>query len=106
MKPTYSALISDTFGGDKWGVLADWESSEHIGRTNHVNIQGWIGVPDATTGFASLSTPVAPGTPAWFIQDYGIYQEHTDDKRTGGRRRSAMASERELDVHVGRQLRP
>ena len=77
-------------------------------RGNHVNIQGWEGGnPASGGGLATCQLPgAAPcayapaaspptGVPAsaaatpsikdWFIQDYGIYQEHTEDKRVGGR---------------------
>jgi len=42
--------------------------------------------------------PVASATPSikdWFVQDYGIYQEHTDDKRIGGR--IALAEDHECE---------
>ena len=89
------------FGG--WRPIADSEV-----RGNHVNIQGWEGGnPASGSGLATCQLPgAAPcayrpaatpptGVPAsaaatpsikdWFIQDYGIYQEHTEDKRVGGR---------------------
>ncbi len=82
MKPSYSGLFSDTFGNI--GILADWSFSDHETRANHVNIQGWEGRNNATT-FASTVAGTNMTQPVWFIQDYGIYQENTEDKRTDGR---------------------
>jgi TonB-dependent receptor len=103
--PNGSLLFSDTFADDRFGILADAGYSETKVRANHINIQGWeggrgdgvLGVSPGTglspcqlAGAGPCAT--APGTltnPStikdWFIQDYGIYQEHNDDKRVGGR---------------------
>src|SRR5262249_14808523 len=95
IRPTYSALISDTFANDTVGVLVDFDHAEHSARTTHVNIQGWVGVPDRTTtaspradgshSFDTLAAGQSTAGPAWFIQDYGIYQEHNLDTREDGR---------------------
>jgi iron complex outermembrane recepter protein len=85
--PNVSALFSDTFANDTFGVLVDVVSSDHKIRANHVNIQGWEGsqiAPSQLAGAAVGASPQASITD-WFIQDYGIYQEHTEDKRTDGR---------------------
>ena len=56
-------------------------------RANHVNIQGWEGTKIAPAQLAGA----APGAStinsvnAWFIQDYGLYQETTQDTRINGR---------------------
>ena len=95
IKPGGGILVSDTFADDRFGVLADFSYKETRSRVNHINIQGWEGAP------AGLKPCQLKGAPAcvpnatdpndtasikdWFIQDYGIYQEHDSDKRFGGR---------------------
>ena len=108
VKPNVGLLFSDTFADDRFGVLVDGAFSDSIVRGDHINIQGWEGGNPATgSGLAACQLPgAAPcayapsatppaGVPAsaaatpsikdWFIQDYGIYQEHTEDKRIGAR---------------------
>ncbi len=83
--PNGGVLFSDTFADDTFGVLADAAYAETKTQGNHVNIQGWEGTHLNCSQYA---TPDCTGTdtrPSWFIQDYGVYQEHTDDKRTSGR---------------------
>ncbi len=80
--PSGGALFTDTFADDKVGVLLDFAYSDHKTKTNHVNTQGWEGTTFDPSQFATA--PSGP-TNGWFIQDYGIYQENTDDKRIGGR---------------------
>jgi iron complex outermembrane receptor protein len=104
-KPNVGLLFSDTFADDRFGILNDGTYADSVVRGNHVNIQGWEGgrgdgvlgvsggtglAPCQLQGAAPCTSP--PGKPAnpatikdWFIQDYGIYQEHTEDKRVGGR---------------------
>ncbi|HVW73259.1 MAG TPA: TonB-dependent receptor [Rhizomicrobium sp.] len=88
--PNVNALISDTFAHDTLGVLIDGSIAESRTRANHVNIQGWEGthldpcqLAGATTACAPTLTP--SNAPAWFIQDYGLYQETTQDTRINGR---------------------
>jgi TonB-dependent receptor len=97
--PIASLLFSNTFSDDRFGILADVAYSDIKTQGNHVNIQGWEGSNPATGGglaacqlhgAAPCATPPGsatnPGTiPDWFVQDYGIYQEHTDDKRVDAR---------------------
>jgi iron complex outermembrane receptor protein len=103
--PNASLLFSDTFADDRFGVLADVGYAKTKVRANHINIQGWeggrgdgvLGVsagsglsPCQLAGAAPcLTAPNTITNPStvkdWFIQDYGIYQEHNDDKRVGGR---------------------
>jgi iron complex outermembrane recepter protein len=98
--PNASLLFSDTFADDRFGVLADVGYADTKVRANHINIQGWIGGNPAAGGGllpcqlkGAVPCAVPPGSATsppptiadWFIQDYGIYQEHTDDKRVGGR---------------------
>jgi iron complex outermembrane recepter protein len=103
--PNGSLLFSDTFADDRFGILADAGYADTKVRANHLNIQGWEGGRGDGVLGVSAGTGLSPcqlaGAPActsppgtitnpstikdWFIQDYGIYQEHTDDKRVGGR---------------------
>ncbi|HTB88832.1 MAG TPA: TonB-dependent receptor [Steroidobacteraceae bacterium] len=98
--PNGSLLFSDTFADDRLGILVDAGYADTKVRANHINIQGWEGGNPASGGGllpcqlkGAAPCAVAPGSatsPAptindWFIQDYGIYQEHNDDQRVGGR---------------------
>ncbi len=96
IKPNGSLLFSDTFADDRFGVLVDGSYSDSIVRGDHVNIQGWEGGNPAAGGGLAACQLKGSGVPCtsanntptikdWFIQDYGIYQEHTEDKRVGGR---------------------
>lgn len=80
--PNFGALFSDTFGNDRIGVLADFHYSDQRNTADHVNIQGWEGTTFQPGQFAS--PPSGPEN-GWYIQDYGIYQEHNDEKRYDGR---------------------
>ena len=80
--PNGGVLFSDTFDNDKIGFLADFNYSDNKTKTNHVNTQGWEGT---TFQPAQFATPPAGPTNGWFIQDYGIYQEFTDEQRMQGR---------------------
>jgi TonB-dependent receptor len=109
--PNASILFSDTFADDRFGILVDYAYADNKTRGNHVDIQGWEGGRgDGNSGLAPCQLAgagpcaVAPNTLAkgvpgvadgtnlnpttskdWFIQDYGVYQEHNDDRRIGGR---------------------
>ena len=98
--PNASLLFSDTFADNRFGVLVDAGYSDTKVRANHINIQGWEGGNPASGGGllpcqlkGAVPCAVPPGSATsppptlndWFIQDYGIYQEHNDDKRYGGR---------------------
>jgi len=97
--PNGGLLFSDTFADDRFGVLIDGAYADAKVRGNHVNIQGWEGGnPSSGGGLAAcqlagagpcLTPPGSATNPPtihdWFIQDYGVYQEHTEDKRVGGR---------------------
>ena len=98
-EPNGGILFSDTFLDDRVGILIDGAYADSQVRGNHVNVQGWEGGnPGAGGGLAGCQLAgaapcaTAPGSATnpttikdWFIQDYGIYQEHTEDKRIGGR---------------------
>ncbi len=98
--PNASLLFSNTFADDRFGILGTAGYSDTKVRANHINIQGWIGgnpasggglVPCQLAGAGPCAVPPGSATSPppsindWFIQDYGIYQEHNDDKRVGGR---------------------
>jgi len=85
--PNAGILFSDTFADDTFGVLVDASYADTKTQSNHINIQGWIGTHLNCSQFATAPAGCS-GTdthPSWFIQDYGIYQEHTEEKRTSGR---------------------
>jgi TonB-dependent receptor len=85
--PNVGLLVSDTFADDTFGVLADVSYAQTKTQANHVNIQGWEGTHLRCAQYTTAPSGCS-GTdtrPAWFIQDYGIYQEHNDEKRTSGR---------------------
>jgi iron complex outermembrane receptor protein len=103
--PNGSLLFSDTFADNTFGFLAAAAYAETKTRGNHVDIQGWEGGRGDGVAGVSAGTGLSPcqlagagpcATPPntvtnpstlkdWFIQDYGVYQEHNDDKRIGGR---------------------
>jgi len=93
--PNGSVLISDTFADNRFGVLLAGAYDETKTRGNHINIQGWEGANGATgngleacqlKGQGPCASAVSGGPITdWYIQDYGVYQEHNDDKRLGGR---------------------
>ena len=85
--PNAGLLVSNTFGDGRFGILLDAGYSDSKVQGNHINVQGWEGSQLAPSQLAGAA-PGASTTPSindWFIQDYGIYQEHLDDKRVGGR---------------------
>lgn len=93
--PNGGFLVSDTFNNDTVGVLAAVNYSNRKVRGNHVNNQGWQGTllnscqldggPTCTFDPDGNFTTPGDSTPTWFTQDYGIYQEHTEDERIDGR---------------------
>jgi TonB-dependent receptor len=93
--PNVNALISDTFANDTFGVLVDAAYSMSRTRANHLNIQGWQGTavdpcqraggPACAKDAGGNDVLTADSRPAWYIQDYGVYQETTQDTRLNGR---------------------
>ena len=85
--PNVNALFSDTFAHDSFGILIDGAYAMSRTRGNHVNIQGWEGtqINAAQLAGAGPGASTANAINAWFIQDYGIYQETTTDMRINGR---------------------
>jgi len=85
--PNGGLLFSDTFADETFGVLGDVSYSDHKVRGNHVNVQGWEGfklAPSQLAGAAAGASTVG-SLNSWDIQDYGIYQEHDEDKRIDAR---------------------
>jgi iron complex outermembrane receptor protein len=85
--PNGGLLFSDTFADDTFGILADAAYSDHKTLADHVNSQGWEGfllAPSQLKG-APAGASTTGSLPSWFIQDYGIYQEHTEDERKDAR---------------------
>jgi iron complex outermembrane receptor protein len=85
--PNGSLLFSDTFADDRFGILVDAAYADRKVQGNHVNIQGWEGAQIAPSQLlgAPAGASTIPSLRDWYIQDYGIYQEHTEDQRIGGR---------------------
>ncbi|HEY6452221.1 MAG TPA: TonB-dependent receptor [Steroidobacteraceae bacterium] len=93
--PNVGLLLSDTFADDRFGILVDAAFTDSKTRGNHVDIQGWEGgrgdgnsglAPCQLAGAGPCPSPMpSPTIRDWFIQDYGVYQEHTDDKTVQGR---------------------
>jgi TonB-dependent receptor len=85
--PNGDFLFSDTFAHDTFGILVDgsYNSTRTLG--NHINIQGWEGtqINAAQLAGAAPGASTTNNINAWFIQDYGIYQETTTETRIGGR---------------------
>jgi len=97
--PNADFQFSDTFDNDTFGILVNAAYTSNRTRGNHVNDQGWIGTyfdpcqraggPACTMGVDTNGNPTTILTPdaqpAWFIQDYGLYQETTTETRYDGR---------------------
>jgi len=89
--PNANVLFSNTFADDHFGILAAASYSDSKVRGNHVDIQGWEGAPQGLQpcqlkGQGPCTAASAPASiKDWFIQDYGVYQEHTEDKIVDGR---------------------
>ena len=98
--PNASLLFSTTFADDRFGILGDCRLFGHEGaRQPHQHsrldrrepgLGRWIGALPIGRRRTLCRSPglghqPAPSIHDWFIQDYGIYQEHNDDKRVGGR---------------------
>lgn len=80
-------LFSDTFANDTIGVLVDASYADTRTVNNHINNQAWYGAKFAPSQLAGAA-PGASTTPSivgWATQDYGIYQEHTNEVQETGR---------------------
>jgi iron complex outermembrane receptor protein len=80
--PNGNILFSDTFAGDRIGVLLAGAYAETKSRSNEASVWGWEGTYLDPCQFAAASAPCGAtltpdaSRPVWFIQDYGIYQMH------------------------------
>lgn len=77
--PNGDVLFSDTFANDTVGILLAASYGDSKTREDHINNQGWIGT---TAGYAG---GVDAGQETWFIQDFGIYNEHSNVERMQSR---------------------
>jgi iron complex outermembrane recepter protein len=85
--PNGGILFSDTFADDTIGILLDADYQENKILANHVNVQGWEGsllAPSQLAGAPAGASTVG-SIKDWFIQDYGVYQEHDKNERTDAR---------------------
>ena len=93
MKPSFGALLSDTFAGGTFGILIDGDYSDDHILGHHQDIVGWKGtyLPCSSFAAAPASTGCTPGstgasaTPQWFPQDMAMYLERTDSRRKDAR---------------------
>jgi iron complex outermembrane recepter protein len=105
--PNANILFSDTFADDRFGILVAGSYADAKNQGNHVDIQGWEGAKGDGVAGVSAGSGLSPcqlkgstcdfknnppntvNNPStirdWFIQDYGIYQEHNEDKIVAGR---------------------
>ena len=84
--PNGMVLFSDTFGGDRFGILLAGAYAETKTRSNEATIWGWEGTyldPCQFVGGPGCGAALMPDAsrPVWFVQDYGIYQIHNWNQR-------------------------
>ncbi|HEY0282424.1 MAG TPA: TonB-dependent receptor plug domain-containing protein, partial [Rhizomicrobium sp.] len=88
--PNGNILFSNSFAGDRVGILLAGAYAETKSRSNEVTVWGWEGTYLDPCQFADAITAcgatLAPDNtrPVWFIQDYGIYQIHNWQMRENG----------------------
>ena len=89
--PNGDVLFSDTFANDTFGILADVAFTDTKTLANHDSTQGWEGthldpcqLAGATTACGATLTPNT-AVNNWYLQDYGVYQEHDNEQRINGR---------------------
>jgi iron complex outermembrane recepter protein len=109
-RPAFGALFSNTFFDDTLGILIDGDWSDLRVDSHHLDIVGWKGtylnscqmaggpacldsggnpIPYNSlilgTGPAYSPTNTRNALPSWYIQDYALYNDRTDDRRKDGR---------------------
>ena len=109
-RPAFGALFSDTFFNDTLGVLVLGDYSDTRINSHHLDIVGWKGaylnscqmaggpacvdskgnvIPynSRILGQDPTTQPANPVNkfPSWYIQDYALYDDRTDDRRKDGR---------------------
>jgi iron complex outermembrane receptor protein len=93
--PAFGGLWSDTFGHGRFGILLDGDYTDHKIVGHHVSSAGWEGTylnscqmaggpACAYDAKGNLTTP-ANAFPSWFIQEYQVFLERTDERRKDGR---------------------
>jgi TonB-dependent receptor len=88
--PNGDVLLSDTFANDTFGILADVAFTDTRTLANHDSTQGWEGThldPCQLSGGPACGASLTPDASKnnWYLQDYGVYQEHTNEQRINGR---------------------
>ena len=108
-RPAFGALFSDTFFDDTLGILLDGDWSDTHVDSHHLDIVGWKGaylnscqmaggpacidpsgkqIPynSLILGSGPAYDPVNPKNsfPSWYLQDYALYNDRTDDRRKDG----------------------
>jgi iron complex outermembrane recepter protein len=109
-RPAFGALFSDTFFDDTVGILLDGDWSDTHVDSHHLDIVGWKGsylnscqmaggpacvdsngnqIPYNSlilgTSPAYNPTNARNAFPSWYVQDYALYNDRTDDRRKDGR---------------------
>lgn len=109
-RPAFGALFSNTFFDDTLGILLDGDWSDMHVDSHHLDIVGWKGTylnscqmaggPGCVDSngkqipYNSLILGTGPAyspanarntVPSWYIQDYALYNDRTDDQRKDGR---------------------
>ena len=89
--PNADVVISDTFDGDRFGILVAGAYSSVKTRDNHLATNGWQGNyldPCQLSGAAAA----CPGTlvpdttkPIWYMQEYQLFQDNETETRWDGR---------------------
>jgi TonB-dependent receptor len=88
--PNVDFLVSDTFDGDRFGVLLAGAYSSVRTRDNHLNTNGWQGNyldPCQLAGAATACGTLTPDTtkPIWYMQEYQLFQDNETESRWDGR---------------------
>ena len=106
--PDFGALISDTFDDNRFGVLIEGEYSDKKTLSHQLDNQGWEGtyfnscqMAGGPTCVNAAGQPLGPNAnvdasgdaavnpvntkPSWFIQNYSLFVNRTDDRSKNGR---------------------
>ena len=103
--PNGNFLFSDTFAGDKIGILVSAAYAETKSRSDEVTVWGWEGTyldPCQFDGGPVCGTVLRRDTttPVWFIQDYGVYQIHNWQMRENFRAVAQWRDGQRLDLNA------
>ena len=89
--PSGDFLVSDTFDGDRFGILLAGAYSSVRTRDNHLATNGWQGnyldpcqLAGATTACGATLTPDTT-KPIWYMQEYQLFQDNETETRWDGR---------------------